>query len=50
MFRFCAEIEAEIASLDRDEQKAFLEEIGLKESGVTGSFRPVTSFSVLFPI
>ena len=30
----CAEIEAEIASLDRDEQKAFLEEIGLKESGL----------------
>ncbi len=30
----CAEIEAEIASLDRDEQKAFLEEIGLSESGL----------------
>ena len=30
----CAEIEAEIASLDREEQRAFLDEIGLKESGL----------------
>ena len=30
----CAEIEAEIASLEREEQKAFLNELGLAESGL----------------
>ena len=34
VFVVCAEIEAEISELDDDERKEFLEEMGLKESGL----------------
>ena len=34
VFVFCAEIEQEIAELDDDEKSMFLEELGLKESGL----------------
>ncbi|SFK52875.1 hypothetical protein SAMN05216390_101474 [Lachnospiraceae bacterium KH1T2] len=34
VFVICAEIEAEISELDEDDKKAFLEDLGLKESGL----------------
>ena len=34
VFVVCAEIEAEISELDDDEKKMFLEDLGLKESGL----------------
>ncbi len=34
VFVICAEIEAEISELDDDEKKMFLEDLGLKESGL----------------
>ena len=34
MFVICAEIEQEIAELDDDEKKMFLDDLGLKESGL----------------
>ena len=34
MFVVCAQIEQEIAELDDDEKKMFLEELGLQESGL----------------
>ncbi|MCR5527314.1 MAG: redox-regulated ATPase YchF [Lachnospiraceae bacterium] len=34
VFVICAEIEAEISELDDDDKKAFLEDLGLKESGL----------------
>ena len=34
MFVICAQIEQEIAELDEDEKKMFLEDLGLKESGL----------------
>ncbi len=34
MFVICAQIEQEIAELDDDEKKMFLEDLGLKESGL----------------
>ena len=34
VFDICAEIEAEISELDDDEKKMFLEDLGLKESGL----------------
>ena len=34
VFVVCAEIEAEISELDEDEKKMFLEDLGLKESGL----------------
>ena len=34
VFVVCAEIEQEIAELDDDEKSMFLEELGLKESGL----------------
>ena len=34
MFVICAEIEQEIAELDDDEKALFLEELGMKESGL----------------
>lgn len=34
MFVVCAEIEEEISQLDDDEKAMFLEELGLKESGL----------------
>lgn len=34
VFVICAEIEAEISELDEDEKKMFLEDLGLKESGL----------------
>ena len=35
VFVICAQIEQEIAELDEDEKKMFLEDLGLKESGST---------------
>ncbi len=34
MFVICAQIEEEIAELDEDEKKMFLEDLGLSESGL----------------
>ena len=34
MFAVCAQIEEEISELDDDEKKEFLEDLGLKESGL----------------
>ena len=34
VFVICAEIEEEISELDDDEKKMFLEDLGLKESGL----------------
>lgn len=34
MFVICAQIEQEIAELDDDEKKMFLEDLGLTESGL----------------
>ena len=45
VFVVCAEIEAEISELDDDERKEFLEEMGLKESGLEKLIR--ASYSLL---
>ena len=45
VFVVCAEIEAEISELDEDERKEFLEEMGLKESGLEKLIR--ASYSLL---
>ena len=45
VFVVCAEIEQEIAELDDDEKSMFLEELGLKESGLEKLIKP--SYSLL---
>lgn len=45
VFVICAQIEQEIAELDDDEKKMFLEELGLKESGLEKLIR--ASYSIL---
>ena len=44
VFVVCAEIEQEIAELDDDEKSMFLEELGLKESGLEKLIKQVTAF------
>ena len=48
VFVVCAEIEQEIAELDDDEKSMFLEELGLKESGLEKLIK--ASYSLLGPI
>ena len=48
VFVVCAEIEQEIAELDDDEKSMFLEELGLKESGLEKPIK--ASYSLLGPI
>lgn len=45
VFVICAQIEQEIAELDEDEKKMFLEDLGLKESGLEKLIR--ASYSIL---
>ena len=45
VFVICAEIEAEISELEEDEKKMFLEDLGLKESGLEKLVR--ASYSLL---
>lgn len=45
VFKVCAQIEQEISELDDDEKKEFLEEMGLKESGLDKLIR--ASYSLL---
>lgn len=51
VFVICAQIEQEIAELDEDEKKMFLEDLGLKESGleklITSSYRLLGLISYL---
>ena len=45
VFVVCAEIEQEIAELDDDEKSMFLEELGLKESGLEKLIKASSAFS-----
>ena len=44
VFVICAEIEQEIAELDDDEKQMFLDDLGLKESGLEKPTQQATAF------